>query len=341
MKTGEAEHTSRTRRDVDYDRFTETETNVRVTNIEVKSQIQAGDKVLVHVTVGNDGNYPRTVAVTLEDTTRNVIIGTKTVTLPPRNSRIVAFRWNTQGFSPGDHILRAETIPSQWQNKPRVSSWSVRREGSYGEQYDRPPLPISSQPANTALARANHMLRLANRELEDAVLAKAEAERYRQQAEREAARAFERCDEELHRTEIARETAEAARVDAERELETTEAIRARVSQQVQQMVAEAEHQAQDLKSEVDHQTEVIQAEVEVLKTTARQQLKEAQLIRAEAENYREQVLAKQGAEEMESTPEEAGKVNQGILTSWQWMITVAILIIAAVAISFGIKAFFL
>ena len=81
--------------------------HVVVTEVEVMSKIKTGNTVPVYVTVCNKGSYQQTADVTLSDTSEDVLIGQKTVTLPPGDCQAVHFDWITRGFNLGDHILDA------------------------------------------------------------------------------------------------------------------------------------------------------------------------------------------------------------------------------------------
>ena len=128
-----------------------TDNCVRVTNIGAKWWVRHGDDVLVFVTVCNDGACRETFDLTLEDTTRKVVIDNRTVTLLSRASEVVTFKWKTEGFSLGEHVLYAKVTPS-----------------------------------SVALDEANQILQMLQRRWEGAKSARVEAERHREQAEAEA-----------------------------------------------------------------------------------------------------------------------------------------------------------
>ncbi len=80
---------------------------ITITEMEVRSRVKTGDTVPVYVTVCNEGAHQEMVEVTLVDISENVIIGRRTVTLLPGDSRLLHFDWKSGGFSLGDHILDA------------------------------------------------------------------------------------------------------------------------------------------------------------------------------------------------------------------------------------------
>lgn len=88
-----------------------TPAGVHVTNIEVRPRVTSGDATPVHVTISNDGTRQKRVEVILADTTEDVLIGRRTLSLAPRVSRTANFDWGTGGFRLGDHTLEAQVLP--------------------------------------------------------------------------------------------------------------------------------------------------------------------------------------------------------------------------------------
>ena len=78
---------------------------VTITDMEVRSRVKTGDVTPVYVTVCNQGAHQKMVEVTLTDTSENIIIGRRAVTLHPGAYREVIFNWKTKGVSLGEHIL--------------------------------------------------------------------------------------------------------------------------------------------------------------------------------------------------------------------------------------------
>jgi hypothetical protein len=79
-----------------------------ISEIEARPRVYKGDTEAVYVRVSNTGTNEETGDVILTDATENVLIGRQTVTLPPGDSQMVKFNWETKGFRLGDHDLDAE-----------------------------------------------------------------------------------------------------------------------------------------------------------------------------------------------------------------------------------------
>ncbi len=88
-----------------------TPAGVHVTNIEVRPRVTSGDATPVQVTIRNDSTRQERVEVVLVDTTEDVLIGRRTLSLAPRVSRTANFDWGTGGFRLGDHTLEAQALP--------------------------------------------------------------------------------------------------------------------------------------------------------------------------------------------------------------------------------------
>lgn len=290
---------------------------VKVTDIQAKHQVWKGTEVPVLVTVTNYGAYPRTVEVTLEDNTKNVFLGARTITLAPRDSQVMTFNWKTKRFSLGDHVLYAQVTSCQEQLEPPENSWRARSEKYYYETDESKSHRLSSETEeleNEALAEAYDILQMAECELEDVKSVRAEVERYREQAEEETTRTIDEVYDqlnsatmkELHRTRAARAEAEEARLETQRELDMAEAIREKVEHTTEQIVVEArekadklypqllleaEQQAKGLREESSRQSAMILAEAEEARLKAQSELDAAEALRNRVEGFAEKIIS--------------------------------------------------
>lgn len=301
----ESEDVDRSYRSVEHDSYRSTSppnpaSNAVVTDIQTRTFIWKGSKVPVHVTVCNQGPYEETAEVILEDTSKNVLIGRQWVTLPPESSQVVTFEWKTRSFGLGNHVLYAEAIadprpydPQEGLCHSRTESYYSEEEVDRGDAVSEEPPPGPPAERIEALSEADQMVALAERELEEARLAREEAEKYRSWAEDEAAEAFEAIYEQLHsaalqeleQAKAQRQETEALRRKAQRELEQAQAIKA----EVERSRKEAEQEAHRLEGEAAQQVEKMLAKAEAMQAEAQRQREAAQRIKYEAEVYREQV----------------------------------------------------
>ncbi len=97
----------RTEEVVEEEVVVEEESPVTVANMEVRPRILSGKVAPVHVTLHNPRDHQEDAEITLTDTTENVVIGTKTISLPARGSKTLKFDWKTEHYKLGDHILDA------------------------------------------------------------------------------------------------------------------------------------------------------------------------------------------------------------------------------------------
>jgi hypothetical protein len=227
------------------------DTGVEVTGIEAKRWIWRGKEVPVRVSLCNRGKYLETVDVTLEDTTKDVIIGKQKVTVPPESSSEVTFEWNTKPFGLGSHDLFARVTPGTRQSQPRESFSEVTSERSCVKETIIGGCPIvlrgGVEEGCPALAEITRLTMLAARELETAKVARDEADGYRKEAENEAERAFEEVYEGLHSSAMRElEQAEAENRKAQQELAIAKSARAEAEEYKKQADAETRQRAGEI-----------------------------------------------------------------------------------------------
>jgi len=87
---------------VDYD--------ISVTSVAAPSPVSQGDVVSVQIDLENKGNIATTFDLVLRDTTDNVIIETRSVTVARADVESFTVDWDTAAASLGVHVLEAEAV---------------------------------------------------------------------------------------------------------------------------------------------------------------------------------------------------------------------------------------
>lgn len=84
--------------------------NIKVANVLAPSPVTQGDVVAVDIEVQNNGNIATTFDLILRDTTDNMIIETRSVSVARGATDTFTFDWGTTGATPGAHVLEAEAV---------------------------------------------------------------------------------------------------------------------------------------------------------------------------------------------------------------------------------------